>query len=327
VDLNDLVAGLRDSWIRPKDLLVGFENNSDAAVFRLCDDLAIVQSVDYIAPVSNDPYVYGAIAAANALSDLYAVAARPRLALNVCVFPEDIDREVLQRILMGALEKVQESGAALVGGHTVRGRELQFGLSVTGTIDPRRVVRNNGACAGDWLVLTKALGTGLFVSAYRAGLIAENELRPALEVMLALNRRASELMVEHSAHSSTDISGFGLVCHALEMARGSMVTFRVFAAAVPVLAGALELIGRGATTSITEQNRRAAESNISVTQDISNEHEAILFDPQTSGGLLVALPPSDAQRFVDALKREDMDGWVIGEAVPLAGDILVDVRA
>lgn len=325
MDLQELVLGLEDPQTRPPDILAGIEDNGDAAVLRLTDDLAIVQSVDFISPVSNDPYRYGAIAAANALSDLYAVGATPRTALNICLFPDEIDPLALRQILRGALEKVNEAGATLVGGHTVRGKELQFGLSVTGTIDPAHVIRNAGARVGDHLVITKPLGTGVYVSAFRSGLINESDLSPALDWMLTLNRRPSELMANLGAHSCTDISGFGLAYHALEMAKGSNVALRIMAHQVPVLPRALQLIACGTKTSLTEQNRAATEHAIIVSSEALADQAAIFFDPQTSGGLLIALAPDDALGLVAMLNAEALHAYIIGEVVPAVGNTTLEV--
>jgi len=322
VDLRDLVLSLGALQKRPAELLVGFENNSDAAVFLLRDGLAIVQSIDFIGPVSNDPFVFGSAAAANALSDLYALGAKPLTALNVCIFPSAVSTEDLADILRGGVAKVEEAGATLVGGHTVRGKELQFGLSVTGLVDPGSVVLNSGAQTGDLLVLTKPIGAGAMISALRAGLVKESDLSLLYESMMRLNHRASELMVEMGAHSCTDVSGFGLAGHALEMARASGTTFRLKFREIPVFPAALDLIGRGTKTSITSENERAAEGSIVFDPALREDERKIVYDPQTSGGLLISLKPGQAFGLVDRLRGEGLYGWIIGEVLPRGGALI-----
>ena len=310
------------------NLLVGLDTSDDAGVYRVREDLALVQTVDIITPVCDDPVLFGRVAAANALSDVYAMGGRPLTALNICCFPaEGVPEGVLADILRGARDTLAASGTALLGGHTVRDNELKYGLAITGTIHPRRILANAGARPGDALVLTKPLGTGVTVNAARKEKIAPERFAPILEQMATLNDTASELALSHGAHAATDITGFGMAGHTLEVARASGVRIRLSAGALPLYDGALELVAAGVSTAMTPQNRKLAQTDTQVAADVPPDLEALLYDPQTSGGLLIALPAGKADALVDALRARGVPRAVrVGEV--LAGSApLLEVTA
>ncbi len=285
------------------NVLVGFGTADDAGVYRLDGGRALVQTVDFITPVVDDPEVFGQIAAANALSDVYAMGGVPLTALNICCFPaKGLDRSVLAAILRGGAEKVREAGAALVGGHTVQDDELKYGLSVTGLVDPARIIRNSSARPGDALVLTKPIGTGAIISAYRERKVSDSTLRAALSEMTRLNAAASRLMLEYGATACTDITGFGILGHALEMAQGSGVGIRLDSQAIPRYDESLELIRNGVGTRTTRCNLRLARPHLNIAGEIPEEVLTLLADPQTSGGLLIALPAERAEALVAAAR-------------------------
>jgi selenide,water dikinase len=286
------------------NLLVGFGTSDDAGVYRLEGDMALVQTVDFITPVVDDPVVFGQVAAANALSDVYAMGGVPLTALNICCFPgSGIDRSVLAAILQGGASKTREAGAALVGGHTVQDAELKYGLSVTGKVDARRIVRNSTALPGDALVLTKAIGTGAIISAYRNRKVTDATVDEAVKQMTRLNATAGRLMLEHGAHACTDVTGFGLLGHSLEMADAGGVSLRIRMADVPLFEESLVLIRKGIGTRMTRCNLKLAEGRIRISGHLPEECLTLLADPQTSGGLLVALPAEGADALVAALRE------------------------
>lgn len=285
------------------NLLVGLDTSDDAGVYRIREDLALVQTVDMITPVCDDPWLFGRVAAANALSDVYAMGGRPLTALNICCFPaEGIPEGVLADILGGARATLAAAGTALLGGHTVRDTELKYGLAITGTIHPRRILTNAAARPGDALVLTKPLGTGVIINAARKDRISWERFLPVLEMMASLNDTASELALAHAAHAATDVTGFGLAGHTLEMARGSGVGIELKASALPLYDGAIEMAEAGVSTAMTPHNRKLAEADLRISGEIPAAMQEILYDPQTSGGLLVALPADRADAFVEALR-------------------------
>jgi len=285
------------------NLLVGFGTSDDAGVYLLRDSIALVQTVDFITPVVDDPEVFGQVAAANALSDVYAMGGRPVTALNVCCFPSrGIDRALLAGILRGGASKVREAGAALVGGHTVQDSELKYGLSVTGVVDPRRLVRNSTALPGDALVLSKPVGTGVIISAYRDRRVSEASMNEALGEMVRLNDSACRLMLEHQARACTDITGFGILGHALEMAEGSGVGIRIHMASLPRYEESLSLIRKGVVTAMTRCNLKLARQKMRLAGALPEEHLTLLADPQTSGGLFIALPAERSDSLVTALR-------------------------
>ena len=306
------------------DLLIGLEGPDDAAVYRLSDDLALVQTVDFFPPVVDDPYVFGAVAAANAMSDVYAMGGEVLIALNIAAFPEDLPPEMLSDIFLGGAEKVAEAGGVIAGGHTVYDAEPKYGLAVTGVVRPDRVVRKAGALPGDALVLTKPLGTGLVLTAARADAADQAHVDAAVAVMLRLNRHASHVALEAGVHAMTDVTGFGLLGHAWEVAAASGARLVIDAGALPSLPGALAYARAGVTMGGTRRNREGLAGKVTVAPGVPPEVEALLFDPQTSGGLLMALPEAAARAVVDALGRDGQDAWIVGRVEAGAG---VEARA
>ncbi|MEP6691710.1 MAG: selenide, water dikinase SelD [Gemmatimonadaceae bacterium] len=301
-------------YVADARLLVGRETFDDAAVFQLSDDLALVQTIDFFAPIVDDPYLFGQVAAANALSDVYAMGGEPLTALNVVGFPTGaLPLSVLTDILRGGQDKVHEAGAVLAGGHTVVDEEVKYGLSVTGRIDPRRILSNANAQVGDVLVLTKAIGTGILATAAKRDDLDARLLDGAITSMRTLNRDASRAAVALALRCATDVTGFALLGHASHIARASAVTLRIDPAQLPVLEGAREAWTRGARTGGAERNELFVESRVDWGQT-SEVDRAILLDPQTSGGLLVAVP---AVAVADYLSR--VDGAVVIGAVESRG--------
>jgi selenide,water dikinase len=321
VDLSEIVKEFAGRAKTDPNLLVGFETGDDAGVYRLNDELALVQTVDYITPVVDDPFLYGQVAAANSISDVYAMGGRPLTAMNLCNFPaKNIDRSSLRRILEGGFSKIVEAGATLVGGHTVRDDELKYGLSVTGLIHPKRILTNAAARAGDHLVLTKPVGTGVIVTGYRRGLVDDDLLQRAVNWMATLNRVACETMLEFDSHACTDITGFGLSGHVLGMAKGSNVRMRIRYNDVPKYAESLELIAQGVATSVTASNLEVVKDRLTFSGNFTEEDKWLVVDPQTSGGLLVSLPADQAPKLVARLReRGNQVAAVIGEVVPAEG--------
>ncbi|MEW6356914.1 MAG: selenide, water dikinase SelD [Planctomycetota bacterium] len=301
---------------RPPEVLVGLETGDDAGVYRLRDDLAIVQTVDFFPPMVDDPYTFGQIAATNALSDVYAMGGRPITALNLAEFPSDkLDKDVLLRILQGGCDKVMEAGATVIGGHTIRDETVKYGLAVTGVIDPRRIMTNAGARPGDRLILTKPLGIGLIMSGSRAEMAGPAAVRKAVEVMTTLNRAASEAALRVGANACTDVTGFGLVGHALGMAQGSGVGIVIDSSAVPVIDTATTLADMGLMPEGSHANRKVFENRVTIEGDVPQSLRDVLFDAQTSGGLLISVPKESADRMLAELQAAGVSAArLIGEA-------------
>jgi len=324
--LQEILAHLHAVQNDP-NLLVGFDLADDAGVYRLADDLALVQTVDFITPVVDDPFLFGQIAAANALSDVYAMGGKPLTALNICCFPRDgVSASDLARILAGALERVRAAGAVVVGGHSVLDPEMKFGLAVTGSVHPARLVTNAGARPGDRLVLTKPLGTGAVIGGARKGIVGADVLERAVRGMVSLNDRAARAAVDHGAHAATDITGYGFAGHALEMARASRAGFVFHYEAIPRYDEALDLFSQGIKTVNTAHNREMTAGTLRFEGSFRPEEETLLFDPQTSGGLLLSLPPGSAEACVGDLRASgDTAATLVGE-VEQPGEILIRVR-
>ena len=321
MDLSEIVKEFAGAAKTDPNLLVGFETGDDAGVYRLTDELALVQTVDYITPVVDDPFLFGQVAAANSISDVYAMGGRPLTAMNLCNFPaKNIDKGSLRRILEGGFSKIKEAGATLVGGHTVRDDELKYGLSVTGLIDPRRILTNAGARPGDHLVLTKPIGTGVIITGYRRGQASDDLLMRAVTWMAMLNKVSCETMLEFDPHSCTDITGFGLSGHALGMARGSNVRMRMRFEDIPKYDESLALIGQGVATSVTASNLQVVQDYLTFSGSFNDDEKGLIVDPQTSGGLFISLPAEQAPRLVARLReRGNPIAAVIGEVVPADG--------
>jgi selenide, water dikinase len=295
------------------DLLVGMETADDAGVYRLTPEIALIQTVDFFTPVVNDPYTFGQIAAANALSDVYAMGGRPLTALNIVCYPtKTVPQEVLQAILAGGLDKIHEAGALLVGGHSVDDTELKYGLAVTGVVHPERVLTNGGAQLGDRLLLTKPLGTGVIATAMKGRLASPEAEAAAIRVMTALNRLPVDCLESRAVHAATDITGFGLLGHALEMAVASNVEITFSARQVPCLAAAREYASMGLVPAGSFANRNFCQKSLQVAPGVDPVLVDLLSDAQTNGGLLLAVSPDQLQPFLDCLQQHDISSALIG---------------
>ena len=296
------------------DLLVGISTGDDAGVFRLRDDLAIVNTIDFFTPVVDDPYTYGQIAAANSLSDVYAMGGAPQTALNIVCWPQSgLPGEMLAEILRGGCEKAREAGAFVVGGHSVADEEVKYGMAVTGVIDPRRIIRNVGARPGDALLLSKPLGTGILMTAFKRDRLAVEFYTAAVRWMADLNATAARMMLKYDVHAATDITGFGLAGHGAKMADGSGVTLLIEESDLPLLPGALELSREGMIPGGGRRNREFYGPGVKVSEEVADEMAEIVFDPQTSGGLLIALSESEAHSLLaDLQKSGNNDASIIG---------------
>jgi selenide,water dikinase len=304
-------------------IIVGPETADDAGVYLL-DDTGLVATLDFITPVCDDPQRYGRVAAANSLSDVYAMGGKPLFVLNICCFPEkNIPEGVLSEVLQGAAHTVNESGAVLLGGHSVADDELKFGLAVVGKVDPNRILANSGAVVGDHLILTKPLGTGVLINAYKAGKIEATQLEAALAEMERLNGPASEIALAHGTHAATDITGFALVGHALGMARASGVAVQINYADLPVHEHFYDLVDKGVSTGSTVANEKNAEGLFADRAGLTSAQRELLFDPQTSGGLLLACPGESADRLLQALMSSGHQAALIGKVIE--GDPRIEV--
>ncbi len=298
--------------VADENVLVGFDTADDAGVYRLTSECALVQTVDFFTPIVDDPYTFGAVTAANALSDVYAMGGRPLTALSIVAYPPKGDVEDLQQILCGGAEKMREAGCVVIGGHSIGDEEIKFGYAVTGTVDPRRVITNAGARAGDALVFTKRIGTGVIATALKRGQAEAAHVEASIASMLELNRRACDAMLEFDVHACTDISGFGLIGHAREMAAASGVTLEIAAGAVRFLPGAVEYARQGALAAGLKNNREFNSRAVEAADKPSEEILNLLYDPQTSGGLLIALAERDA-----ALIERKLEGaYRLGRVLP-----------
>jgi len=309
------------------DLLVGTSTADDAGVFRIAPDLALVQTVDFFSPVVDDPFEFGAIAAANALSDVYAMGGEPRTALNIACFPQQgVPTEVLRDILRGGLAKAEEAGVVVVGGHTVADDEIKFGMAVTGFVHPDRILRNVGAQPGDALVLTKPLGTGILATAIKRGAGTVAERAGAVATMAALNGPAARALRDLVVHACTDVTGFSLLGHGYEMAHGSDVRLVLAAERLPVLPGVRRLAADGYLTGGCRRIRDWLADKVRVAAALAPDLVEVAFDPQTSGGLLVALPPPDVARALDALAAAGVTAAVVGSVEVRDGGPWVELR-
>ena len=309
--LADVLAGLGASPA-PPELIAGLAPPDDAAVYRLADDLAVIGTVDFFPPLVADPATFGAIAAANACSDVFAMGGRVLFALSVAAFPEELPADVMAAIVGGAAEVVREAGGTLAGGHTIRDPEPKFGLAVVGVAHPDRLLRKGGARPGDVLLLTKLLGTGLLVSGARQGMTAPADLEGAIASMRRLNRAAADVLVGAGIRAATDVTGFGLLGHGLEMARASGVRLVFDAAAIPALPGALALAAAGVETGGAAHNRRFVAPALEVAPGITQPLVTLAHDPQTSGGLLAAVPPGAVRAVQEGLGAAGVSSWRVG---------------
>jgi selenide,water dikinase len=296
---------------------VGFDTSDDAAVYRVSSEIALISTVDYITPPVNDPYWFGQIAAANSLSDVYAMGGKPLTALNLVMFPsKKLDMGFLKEILRGGSDKVREANVSMAGGHSVDDNEPKYGLAVTGNVHPERILTNSGCQPGDALILTKPLGTGVLFNANRSGKLPYPELEAILSRVAGLNHQAIETAMKFDVNACTDVTGFGILGHTLELARGSDVQIDLIYEKLPIYPNALRMYQKGETTGSNKANRRLAEDAWEMTAHRSAEEQELLFDPQTSGGLLLAVPDSQADELVAQLKMGGVETAVrVGEVV------------
>jgi len=300
------------------NVLVGFDTADDAGVYKISAGQALVQTVDFFTPIVDDPFTFGQIAATNSLSDVYAMGGRPLSALAIVCFPDKGDLDVLEQILAGGLSKMMEAGCVVIGGHSVRDPEIKFGYAVTGTVHPERVWKNSAAKVGDRLLLTKALGTGVISTAIKRGEAKQSWIYAAVLSITTLNARAAHAAVDgqFAIHAATDITGFGLIGHAREMAQGSGVSLRIDSGTVPLLEGALECVRSGFIPGGLKNNREFAECNVSYDAAVPEEIRTMLYDPQTAGGLLLSVAAADATKLSSALRDAGVRAVEIGEALP-----------
>ena len=315
-------------------MLVGFDHADDAGVYQISADTALVQTVDFFTPIVDDPYTFGQIAATNSLSDVYAMGGRPLTSLALVCFPEKGDLAILERILAGGLAKMMEAGCTVVGGHSIRDDEMKFGYSVTGVIHPKRVLANSGARAGDRLLFTKSLGTGVISTAIKKGVARQSWIDAAVASMTTLNKAAAEVITgdaisrDHavrSVHSMTDITGFGLIGHSREMALASNVSLKIYSSRVPLLEGAVECVRAGHVPGGLKANRDFAECVVGYEGHIPDETKTLLFDPQTAGGLLVSAAADHAAELATALRAAGVPAIEIGEVLPAAKPLITVV--
>lgn len=301
-------------------LLTGFEHAEDAGVYQISDELALVQTLDFFTPTVDDPFTFGQIAAVNALNDIYAMGGKPLTAMNIVCFPiKTMDKSVLREVLRGGLDKIREAGALLVGGHSVEDHEIKYGLSVTGTISPAKILFNRGAKPGDKLILTKPLGTGIVSTALKAGAASPELIRQATACMTELNKKAAELMITAgTVHSCTDITGFGFFGHACETIEGADVGLRIFSGAVPILEGVQDLVETGFIPGGLYRNRNFRTQQVEKAPSCPDWIYDVCFDPQTAGGLFFSLPEAAAEGLVEKMRRAG-----IAEAA-IVGDVTCD---
>ena len=300
-------------------MLVGFDSSDDACVYRISDQLALVQTVDFFPPMVDDPYLFGQIAAANALSDIYAMGGRPTHAMNLLCFPNCLSPAEVRRILEGGYSKVAEAGAVIAGGHSISALEPMYGLCVSGFVDPRRILLNNGVMIGDRLILTKPLGSGIMNTAAKGGLVNKDDMAPVIAAMTQLNKRAAEIGEAFDIHACTDITGFGLLGHAAEMMGESGLGLKIEAAALPVLPKAFDMAEMGLVPGGAYTNRDYVGDKVRFAPEVPLAIQDIICDPQTSGGLLFSVSAGDAESLLAALRREIPEASIIGTVIAEPG--------
>lgn len=300
------------------NVLVGFDTADDAGVYKISASQALVQTVDFFTPIVDDPYTFGQIAATNSLSDVYAMGGKPLSSLAIVCFPEKGDLDVLEQILAGGLSKMMEAGCVVIGGHSVRDPEIKFGYAVTGMIHPERVWKNVGAQPGDALILTKAIGTGVISTAIKKGEARQSWIDAATRSMTTLNAKAAQIAADEkfTVHAATDITGFGLIGHAREMAAGSHVSLRIHSGSVPLLEGAMECVRAGFVPGGLKNNREFAECMVGYGETVPEDIRTIIYDPQTAGGLLLSVARGDSATLVEALRHAGVPAAQIGEVAP-----------
>lgn len=312
--------------LKSENLLVGHEHSDDAAVWKISDDVAIVQTTDFFPPVCSDPYTFGEIAAANSLSDIYAMGAKPITALNLVMFPSDLlPISVLDSILEGGAAKIKESGAVLCGGHSISDSSPKYGLVATGIVHPNEVIRNDQAEVGDILILTKPLGTGTILAGRKLEMVNDQQYAEAIDSMRLLNKSAAEVMQKHKIRSATDITGFGFLGHTLEIAKGSKKYISIDSSIIPVFTGVMDLLKAGCIPGASFKNQEFCQEDVSFAANISYETKMMLFDAQTSGGILMCVPPNKVTNVMEDLLAEGLKSSTIVGEVKLAGQYRVEI--
>ncbi len=306
-----------------KELLLGNESSDDGGIFQLTEDLAMVQTLDYFTPIVDDPYSFGQIAAANALSDVYAMGGNPKTVLNIVGYPiKKLGSETLVQILLGAQNKVLEAGAVTVGGHSIDDQEPKFGLSVTGVVHPKKYWANKGAIAGDVLVLTKPIGVGIMTTGIKRQVVSIEQERSVISVMSSLNKLAAEVLHSYQPHAVTDVTGFGLMGHAYEMAKGSNVSIDFSFESIPLLPGTMELANQGVIPGGSKSNHDWLKDKVSYDSSLSIQQQLIVCDAITSGGLLISLSSDEAHKYIEELKSHSIQAHIIGEVKEKKSDYI-----
>ena len=308
--LSRLLEGFET--VTDERLIVGYDRSDDASVYMIDSETALIQTTDFFPPIVDDPYLYGRIAAVNAISDIYAMGGEPRLALNILCVADAMDDKSVREILRGGYDSAREAGVIISGGHTIKGAEPIYGLSVSGFAHPDRILKNCGTKPGDILILTKPLGAGIITTAAKADLADKNTLEKVYEKMAALNRKARDIMVKYPVSACTDVTGFGLMGHCFEMAQGSGCSIHILSRKVPHYSDAAELAAMGIVPEGAYRNRNYAERGVCVTGDVSLAIQDVFYDPQTSGGLLIAVPPECSDAFLSEMKADVPEAEVIG---------------
>lgn len=302
--------------VEDEKLIVSLDTSDDAAVYHLNEDTALIQTLDFFTPVVDDPYTYGQIAAANSLSDVYAMGGQPLMAMNIVCFPNCLDPKVLGQILKGGADKIVEAGALLVGGHTVEDNEPKYGLSVTGIVHPKKVLANSTARVGDYLILTKPIGLGVLNTAIKADIASKEQYNMAVKTMITLNKYAFEALKDLNISSCTDITGFGFLGHAYEMAEGSKVSLEIYSDKIPIIEGAKEFASMGIIPAGMYSNKKHIENQVQIAENVEEVIQDLLYDPQTSGGLLVAIEENDIEKALENLSiNTDMEFSVVGKVI------------
>ena len=305
------------------NLLIGFDSADDAAVYKVSDEIAVVQTVDFFPPMVDDPYTFGKIAATNALSDVYAMGGEVKTAMNIVCFPQNWDINMLGEILQGGSEKVIEAGGVLVGGHSINDVDVKYGLSVMGLVHPDKIYANNGGHPGDKLIITKRLGVGIISTAHRVGEATQEAMDQAIESMTSLNKYAAQCCKKYDIHGCTDITGFGFLGHLHEMVDGKL-SCKVYADQLPVFPEALEYADEFLLTAVAQQNRNHVGRHVRFDEDISFAMQEVMFDPQSSGGLLIVLPPEQADALLEDIRALGVPAAIVGEMMePMGKEIIV----
>lgn len=316
-ELSKLLSDLKVNY--DENLLVGFDKSDDACVYKVSDDLCIVQTVDFFPPIADDPYVFGQIAATNALSDIYAMGAEPKTALNIMCVPKSMSNDDVHSILKGGYDKVFEAGAVICGGHSIYDDEPKYGLCVTGFAHPDKIYTNSGAKPNDKLIYTKPLGIGIITTAQKASIASKDSVDLAIEAMTFLNKSARDCMIKYDVHACTDVTGFSMMGHCLEMAQGSDTQIKIYTENIDVIEEAYEFSKMGILPEGMYRNRKYAEPYVNA-GDVPLHIQDILYDPQTSGGLLIAVSPADAEKLLRELESCTLSARIIGEVEEFAGN-------